>query len=100
NEGDYAAVETPAAGGSFTVDGDPFGNASAFMVDELRILNTEQTPQEIASDVLRTAAFADNEIYEQLSALPAGAIGFQATNASGSSCGSASFAVVTLNAVN
>ena len=100
NEGDYAAVETPAAGGSFTVDGDPFGNASAFMIDEMRILNTEQTPQQIASDVLRTAAFADNEVYLQMSSLPGGTIGFQTTNASGSSCGSASFAVVTLSNLN
>ena len=100
NEGDYAAVETPAAGGSFTVDGDPFGNNSAFMVDEMRILNTEQTPQEIQSDALRTAAFADNEIYEQMSSLSGGTIGFQAANASGGSCGSASFAVVTLSNVN
>lgn len=100
NEGDYAQSETPASGGSITLDSDPWGNSSAYMIDELRILNTEQTPQEIGSDVMRTAPFADNEVYETMNSLPAGAIGFQASNASGSSCGTASFTVVQLSNVN
>lgn len=100
NEGDFASFQTPAAGGSFTVDGDPFGNNSAFMLDELRILNTEQTPQEIQSDALRTGPFADNEIYVPLSSLSAGQIGFQADSAAGASCGAATFAIVPLTNVN
>lgn len=100
NEGDFASFQTPASGGSFTVDGDPFGNNSAFMLDELRILNTEQTPQEIQSDALRTGPFADNEIYVPLSSLSAGQIGFQADSSAGASCGAATFAVVPLTNVN
>lgn len=100
NEGDYPAMPMPAATGYFTVAGDPFGNNSAFMIDELRILNTEQTPQMIASDALRTAAFADNEVYEPLTSLPAGQISFQATSASGASCGAAGFTVAPPTNVN
>jgi len=99
NEGDFT-VKMPEGGGSFTVDGDPFGNNSEFMVDEMRILNTEQTPAEIRSDALRTGPFADNEVYAQLSSLSGGTIGYQATSASGSACGSASFLVSPLTNVN
>jgi uncharacterized protein (TIGR03437 family) len=98
-EGDYN-LNMPEQGGYFTVDGDAFGNSSAFMIDEMRILNVEQTPQQIAYDVLRTSPFADDEVYLALSGLAGGTVSYQSDSASGASCGSASFLIVPLTNVN
>ncbi len=92
-------VPMPAPGGSFAVGGDPWGFNSAFMVDELRILNTEATPQQIQSDALRTGPFADNESYVALSGLAAGQVTYQVDGSSGAACGSTSFVVAPLTNV-
>ena len=99
SEGDFSP-KTPASGGVFTVDGDPFGLSAAFMIDEVRILNIEETPQQVQADATRTTPFADNEIDVALSGLAGGQITYQATSSSGSSCGSASFVIAPLTNVN
>ena len=48
-------------GKRFAVDCDFWGRASDFLVDELRILNQEQTPAAVLQDAIRTSPF-DSEI--------------------------------------
>ena len=96
----FSSVPMPAAGGSFTVDGDPWGRNSAFLIDEMRISNVEKTAQEILSDADRSSPFADNEIDLALAGLAAGPIVFQASNSSGASCGSAGSMVAPLTNIN
>lgn len=92
-------LRMPAAGGYFTVDGDAFGHNSDFLIDEMRLLNTEMTPQEIQSDAARTGPFADNEVYAAVSSLTGGQIGFQAWGG-GALCGAAAYWVAPLTNIS
>lgn len=89
-EADYT-VAMPETGGSFTVAGDPFGEVGGFLIDEMRISNTEATPQQIQSDARQTTAFANDEVYLPMSGLSAADVTFQADGSSGSSCGTATY---------
>lgn len=73
----HAAFTVPAADGTyFTVDSDPYGNASAFLVDELRISSNEKTPAEIQYDATRSTPFADNEILLSMAGLSPGQLSY------------------------
>lgn len=86
--GNVTAFSMPAADGpSFTIDSDPYGNASAFLVDDLRISSSEETAAQIQYDATRSTPFADNEVLLQMTGVPAGQLSYAIIG-----CGSASYA--------
>src|SRR5262249_9203995 len=81
------AMPAPGAGGnSFTVGGDPFGNSSAFLLDELRISNDEKSSAIIQYNAKRSSPFADNEVYFSMNGLSPGQLTYSVTG-----CGAASY---------
>jgi len=79
-------VPMPAATGStFTVDSDSYGNASAFLVDELRISNNEASASQIRYDAARNGAFGNNEVFLALSGVSTGQLSYQVTAAGATS---------------
>jgi uncharacterized protein (TIGR03437 family) len=85
-----ATIPMPASNGSFSVASDPFGKASWFVVDEMRISSAEKTAQDINTDAKRTGPFGNNEIRIGLNSIPAGQVGYQVSGATGA-CGTASY---------
>ena len=82
------AFSMPAADGtSFTIDSDPYGNASAFLVDELRISSDEKTAAQIQYDAARSTPTGDNEVFLSLNGVSPGQLTFSV-----SGCGGASYA--------
>jgi len=53
----------PLGAATFTVNSDPGGNESAFVLDELRISKDEKVPEAIRVDADRIRPFTDNEVY-------------------------------------
>jgi uncharacterized protein (TIGR03437 family) len=81
------AISMPSGDGpNFTIDSDPYGNASAFAVDELRIASDEETAAEIQYDATRSTPFADNEVYLPLEGLSPGQLAYSVNG-----CGSATY---------
>jgi HEAT repeat protein len=68
--GNSAAMPAPALGEAvFTVNSDPWGHGSAFLVDELRISSDEKSPSTIEYDAGRARPFTDFEVHGSLNAL-------------------------------
>lgn len=82
------AMPAPGAGGSsFTVNSDlPFGNASAFLLDELRISNDEKSPAIIQYNAKRSSPFANNEVYLSMNGVSPGQLSYSVAG-----CGTASY---------
>ncbi len=59
-------VAPPMDGRTFTVGCDPYGNPTGFIVDELRISNDEEPPEEVRFNAYRTAPFGEREIFRSL----------------------------------
>jgi HEAT repeat protein len=59
-------MPSPGAGGRFTIGGDPYGNSSAFLIDELRISQDEKSLEEIRYAVGRKRPFAEREYFRPL----------------------------------
>jgi uncharacterized protein (TIGR03437 family) len=82
-----ATFSLPASGGtSFTVDSDSDGNASAFLVDDLRISSDEETAAQIQYDARRSTPFADHEVLLPLAGVSSGQLNYSVTG-----CGAASY---------
>ena len=75
-----AAMPMPATNGStFAIDSDSYGDASAFVMDELRISNNEETAAQVQYDATRATAFSNNEVFLALSGVSAGQLTYQVT---------------------
>jgi uncharacterized repeat protein (TIGR02543 family) len=83
-EHDGGIAITPSAGGTFSV-ASGYGNATNFVVDEVRISNNEMPAGAIAYDASRTGPDANNEVYLPLAGVNPGQL-LYAVNG----CGSAS----------
>jgi uncharacterized protein (TIGR03437 family) len=86
NENDVTLPMPAANGPSFTIDSDPYGNASAFLVDELRISSDEEPAAQIQYDATRSTPFANNEILIPLAGLSPGQLGYSVNG-----CGAATY---------
>jgi uncharacterized protein (TIGR03437 family) len=72
-----ATFPMPAAdGASFTIDSNANGQASAFVVDELRISSDEKTAAQIQYDATRSTPFSDNEIFLPLAGVSPGQLSY------------------------
>jgi hypothetical protein len=76
-------------GASFTIDSDPYGDASAFLVDELRISSDEKTAAQIRYDAQRSTPFADQEVLLPLNNVAAGQLTYSVNG-----CGTATYAYI------
>jgi uncharacterized protein (TIGR03437 family) len=83
NERDVAFSMPASGGNSFTVDSDPYGNASAFLVDDMRISSSEETAAQIQYNATRSTPFADNEVLVPLAGVSPGQLNYSVTG-----CGS------------
>lgn len=86
-ENDTALPMPADDGASFTIDSDPYGHASAFLVDELRISSDEKTAAEIQYDATRSTPFADNEVLLSLAGVTPGQLVYSVNG-----CGTATYA--------
>jgi uncharacterized protein (TIGR03437 family) len=92
------SIQLPANGSSnFTVGSDSFGNASHFLIDELRISSSEASPAQIQYDVSRATFFANNEVVLSLDGLAPGQLTYSVAG-----CGAAAYTYpgVPINNVN
>ena len=78
---DDTTIQLSATASNFTVNSDAFGHASAFILDELLLSNTEKTAAQIQYDATRGNPFANNEVMLSLSGLSAGQLSYQITPA-------------------
>ncbi|HEY4363275.1 MAG TPA: LamG-like jellyroll fold domain-containing protein [Bryobacteraceae bacterium] len=93
---DTSSIPMPGSNGaSFTIDSDPSGHASAFLVDELRISSDEKSAAQIHYDATRSTPFADNEVMLPLVGISPGSL-----NYSVGGCGSATYNYVGVPITN
>ena len=85
-ENDIAFSLPASNGASFTIDSDPYGHASAFLVDELRISSNEETAAQIQYDAARSTPFANDEVLLPLAGVSPGQLSYSVNG-----CGTASY---------
>lgn len=95
DENDVSFSLPASSGTSFTIDSDPYGNASAFLVDDLRISSDEKTAAQIQYDAARSTPFADNEVFLPLSGVPPGQLNYSVTG-----CGAAGYSWTGIPVIN
>jgi uncharacterized protein (TIGR03437 family) len=71
-ENDTAIQLSSGGASNFTIGGDSFGNASHFLIDELRISNDEAAPAQIQYDASRATPFANDEVFLSLTGVSPG----------------------------
>jgi len=85
-ENDVAFSMPASNGASFTIDSDPYGHASGFLVDELRISSNEETAAQIQYDATRSTPFANNEVLLPLAGVSPGQLSYSVNG-----CGTVSY---------
>jgi len=86
DENDVAFSMPASNGASFTIDSDPYGHGSAFLVDELRISSDEESAAQIQYDATRSTPFANDEVLLPLAGVSPGQLSYTVNG-----CGTASY---------